>query len=206
METGLAAAAPAGRADLSDAGRVRCGLAQHVRRQHSRSGARHRIRSALHAVRSRRFRRDKPARQWSRPSRFEPGPSRSRTPADASFTFIRRTTRRQDRAGFRRADVRLQLLLRRRRHGYRRPASRQTRRHHPGARRTLQIPSRVLHWRSQDQRHHALRRHVLSDRQRHTRKADRHQRRRAMEKSSSTATATSTCSTSRPRTTTISKA
>ena len=88
---GLAAAAAAGRAHLSDRRRVRCRLAQHVRRQHPRSGAGHRLRSAVRAVRSGWHRRADRQRRRSRPLPFAPGRSRSPSRADASFTCIRPT-------------------------------------------------------------------------------------------------------------------
>ena len=50
----------------------------------------------------------------------------------------------EDRAGLRRDHVRLQLLLRRRRHRAGRPAARQAGRHHPRPRRHLRLSLRVL--------------------------------------------------------------
>src|SRR5262249_30232833 len=89
-----------------------------------------------------------------------------------------------NRAGFRWVDVRLQLLLRRRRHVNRWPAARQTWRYNSGPRRRLQISSGILRRsdeisvyleRSLRERHGAVRGNLLPHSQRHAGEADRDQ-------------------------------
>ena len=204
VEGRIAAAALAGRTRRA-AERVRSRLAEHVRRQHPRPRARHRLRGALRAERS--GWRDRPAGQCDQDgdrahaSGAEAGGGRhgvSRLPG--------RPHGSEDRTGVHRHHVRLQLLLRRGRHRTRRTAARQAGRRDPGPRRHLRVSLRALRQPDHHQRHHHVRRHLLPDGRRHRREADRDQgggRRRGR---ASTGAATSISSTSRPPTTTTSRA
>ena len=177
VAAGDAAGAAARRADLP-AQRLQSRDAEHVRRQHPRSRAGHRLRGALRADRSRRRQRTGGERDQDRhgahASRADAGDRRQglpRLPDEVEGT--------EDRAGVRRDHVRLQLLLRRRRHRAGRPAARQTGRHHPGPRRHLRVSLRVLRQPDHGQRDDHLRRHLLPDGQGHAREADRRSRPRA---------------------------
>ncbi len=83
--------------------------------------------------------------------------------------------RAEDRAGVRRHHVRLQLLLRRRRHRAGRAPARQAGRHRPRARRALRLSLRVLRQPDHRQRHDDVRGDVLPDGGRHGGEADRDQ-------------------------------
>ena len=136
VEAGPAAAAPARRADLPDRRRVQ----RRLRRTCSPAAfwtwsptPRYEARFAMSDpdgfVGHGREDRDE-----DRDGANAPG-AEARMPADGLPRLSAELQGHEDRAGVRRADVRLQLLLRRRRHGDRRPAARQTWRHHPGPRR-----------------------------------------------------------------------
>ena len=84
----------------------------------------------------------------------------------------------EDRAVVRRADVRLQLLVRGHRLGDVGPAARAAGRHDPRARRRLQVQPLRVHQQRRGESHRAARRHLLPDRRRHGGDADRHQGRR----------------------------
>ena len=141
-----------------------------------------------------------------RPSRCARGPSRCRRrAADVYHVYPPGYQGREDRAVVRRPDVRVQPHLRRHRLGDGRPAAREGRRHHPRARRPLQVQPLRIHERSGRESHDAARRHVLPDRERHRREADRRSRAPATARRSSTAPATSRCSTSGPPTTPTSR-
>ena len=81
----------------------------------------------------------------------------------------------EDRAGVHRHHVRLQLLLRRRRHRAGRTAAREAGRHHPGPRRHLRVSLRALRQPDHDQRDDDVRGDLLPDRRRHAGEADRDQ-------------------------------
>ena len=83
-----------------------------------------------------------------------------------------RLHRPEDRAGLRRADVRIQLLVRGHRLGDVGPAAGEAGRHDPRARRCLSVQPLRVHQRRQGQSHRAARRHVLPDRRRHRGHAD----------------------------------
>ena len=173
VEEGHAAAPPARRAGHA-AERVQPRPAEHVRGQHPRSRARHRLRSALRADRSGR-------RQRTRRERDQDGdrPHASRAEAGDGRQGLSRLSGRLSGpapgAVVHRHHVRLQLLLRRRRHRAGRTAARQAGRHHPGARRHLRLSVRVLRQPDHHQRDDDVRGDVLPDGGRHAREADRDQ-------------------------------
>ena len=178
---GDAAAAPARRAGVL-AQHLQPGGAEHVRRQHPRPRAGHRLRGALRAHRSRWHAGAAPAtrpaanatichqrdegRHGADAARADAGHRRqgvSRLPGEMAGA--------EDRAGVRRHHVRLQLLLRRRRHRAGRAPARQAGRHRPRARRPLRLSLRVLREPDHRQRHDDVRRNVLPDGRRHARRS-----------------------------------
>ena len=164
---GAAPAAPPGRADLRGQP-VRRRRAQHVRRQHPRPRSRHGVRGAVRDDRSRR--RDRRGRQ------DRDGTDARRAGAVRRGEGVPRLSPRlrgdEDRAVVRGADMRVQLLVRRRglRDGGASAGAR--RRHPPRARRPLPLQPPGVRRR---QPRLPLRGHVLPDGRRHARAADRHQ-------------------------------
>ena len=184
------APAPPGRARLRGAA-VRRRRSEHVRREHSRSGAGYGLRGAVRDDRSRwRDRRGHADRDRADAAGARPPRGR-----EGCFTSTRMASRaRSSNRPFEGLICALQLLVRRRglRHGGgARGCGRGV--HHPRARRALPVqPSRVR----RSQPRVPVRGHLLPDGRRHARAADRHQGRRRRRGPSSTATATSRSSTS----------
>ena len=155
-----AAAAAAGRAHLRGIARGRH-RAQHVRRQRARSRARHRLRRPARDDRPgrRRRRRIADARRHRAHARRADAVSR-RAHLSRLSAWLQG---REDRTGVRRADVRLQRMVRRHRLGDVRPSARAAGRHDPGPCRRLQIQPLRVHQQRVGQSHGAARRHLLPD-------------------------------------------